>query len=357
MKALVICRDNIGDIILTTPLIRALSEELHYHVDILVNSYNLEVIANNPHIKNIFIYTKLHHRNDKQSIFKILLDRLYLLITIRKNHYDSVIIAKGTWDKRALGWVKFSGAEHIIALGKKPHAKITDLIRQSPSSDVHFVEHFHRMLAPLGQVSPPGKLELQVDPSLVALFRTRYCITGQQPVIALQISARKVSQRWPSSHFIALANRIKNTIPCRLLLFWSPGAADNPRHPGDDLKAAQIAEACSNISLVSIPTLTLKELFAAMSLCDLLVSSDGGAMHVGAALDKPVVALFGDSDPGHWAPWQVPHIILQAHDNNVSSVSVNDVFLALINLLADTADGRKRGDVLLRLPSRCAAGF
>ncbi|XBS69339.1 glycosyltransferase family 9 protein [Acerihabitans sp. KWT182] len=340
MKVLVICRDNIGDTILTTPLIGALSEILHCQVDVLVNSYNAEVLKGNAHVAKIYTYTKTHHRDNTSSIIKIIAYRIKILFEIKKSDYDAVIIGKGVWDKRALHWVRFSKAKRIIALGKRPHPKITDLIPLCPSPYVHFVELFHHMLAPLGIDSRPGRLELHAQTELVDFYRKRYAINGDKWVIALQLSSRKVTQRWPAENFIALARRLAMTIPCRLILLWSPGATDNPRHPGDDDKARYIAEACRDLPLTPIPTLTLSELFAAMSLCDLLVSSDGGAMHVGAALDKPTVALFGDSDPGHWAPWQVPHRILQNVEKDVRTLSVDKVFHAVMNLRAACRDSQ-----------------
>jgi len=338
MKVLVICRDNIGDTILTTPLISALSEELHCQVDVLVNSYNADVLKGNLHITKIYTYTKTHHKDGTASLIKIIFSRIKLLFDIKKAGYDVAIIGKGTWDKRALNWVAFSKAKRIIALGKRTHPKITDLIPQSPSPYVHFVELFHHMLEPLGLSSRPGKLELHAEAALVATYRQRYGISGKKLVIALQISSRKVTQRWPAEHFIELAVRIAKDIPCQLVLLWSPGSAANPRHPGDDSKAQHIAEACGDLPLIPIPTLTLSELFAAMSICDLLVTSDGGALHVGAAFGKPTVALFGDSDPGHWAPWQVPYEILQTPDKNVSSISVDSVFNAVQNMRANCSD-------------------
>ncbi|WP_213990822.1 glycosyltransferase family 9 protein [Sodalis sp. dw_96] len=342
MKVLVICRDNIGDTILTTPLMSALSETLHCQVDVLVNSYNAEVLKGNPHISKTYSYTKTHHRNSKFSVIRIILSRIKLLFEIKKAGYDVAIIGKGTWDKRALHWAAFSKAKRIIALGKRTHPKITDLIPQSPSPYVHFVDLFHHMLEPLDISSRPGRLELYADAALIAMYRQRYGVSSERVVIALQISSRKVTQRWPAESFIQLAVRIAKAIPCQLLLLWSPGHSDNPRHPGDDEKAHHIAEACKDLPIIPIPTVTLSELFAAMSLCDLLVSSDGGAMHVGAALGKPTVALFGDSDPGHWAPWHVPHKILQNNDQDVRSISVDTVFIALENLLEQSSISLKQ---------------
>ena len=53
----------------------------------------------------------------------------------------------------------------------------------------------------------------------------------------------------------------------------------------------------------------------AFSSCDLIVGSDGGAMHIAAALDIPTVTLFGDIDPTVWRPYsQKGHSIASPTD-------------------------------------------
>lgn len=336
MRALVICRDNIGDTLLTTPLISALAEQGHYRVDVLANSYNAEVLALNPHVAAVYIYKKVHHRAAGESRIGVLLQRLKIMWRIRRTHYDVAVIAKSRWDKRVLKWATLSGAQRILALGDTRHPAITDLV-SPPAGAEHLVQRFQRLLAPLGINTPAGPLVLNPRPAKVADLMRLHAMDTGLPTVGLQISARRVLQRWPEVNFISLANAIAAAGPCRIVLLWSPGAADNPAHPGDDEMAARIVAACHLSCLTPIATRSLDELIAAMQLCDRVVTSDGGAMHIAAGLGKGVVALFGDSDPICWAPWQVPHRILLAQDKNVASITPPRVFQAL-SLLASGGD-------------------
>lgn len=332
MRALVVCRDNIGDTLLTTPLISALYQEGGYRVDVLANSYNAGVLARNPDIGTVYIYQKIHHRGAGESRLGIVLRRLKIMWQIRRTRYDIAVIAKSRWDRRVLKWGTLSGAARILALGERSHPAITDLVTPPEGSREHLVQRFHRMLPPLGLRSPAGPLVLSADPHAVAALAGRYGIVPGEPVIGLQISARRILQRWPEASFIALAGLIAAAGPGRIILLWSPGAADNPTHPGDDELAARIVAACRLPGLVPIATASLDELTAAMQLCDSVVTSDGGAMHIAAGLGKGIVALFGDSDPVCWAPWRVPHTVLQGEDNNVASISPRRVYQALREL-------------------------
>jgi ADP-heptose:LPS heptosyltransferase len=145
------------------------------------------------------------------------------------------------------------------------------------------------------------------------------------PIVVLNLSARKVKQRWPVARFVALARALHEREDASFMLVWSPGAPDKPRHPGDDDKAAEAMRGLAGLPCVAVRTAALPELIAALSLADAMVTADGGAMHLGAACGLPVVALFGNSDPAMWHPWHVPHEVLQHPARDVNLIEVDDV--------------------------------
>jgi ADP-heptose:LPS heptosyltransferase len=157
-----------------------------------------------------------------------------------------------------------------------------------------------------------------------------------RPLVGLHISARKPSQRWPAERFAALARRLHTQWNAGLLLFWSPGPADHPQHPGDDEKAAAIVAACAGLPLQPMPSQRLDELVTGLSLADSVVCADGGAMHVAAGLGKPIVCLFGDSDASRWHPWGVPYELIQP-SRNVADISADMAFAACERLLRKAA--------------------
>lgn len=329
MKILLIRTDFIGDLVLTTPLIATLAQR--HHVDILVNPYSQGILAGNPHIRKIHIYTKFHLRAPGQSQFNVLLNRVKTMINIRRANYDAVIVVREKWGKHPLFWAKVSGAKRVIAFGTDAPDCVTDKIPE-PEKKGHLVELLNKLTQPLGFDQPPGKLQLFVDKSAIEQAFKHHAIDRTLPVYGLQISARKVQQRWPETHFIELAHRLMQQEKCQILLFWSPGKAENLHYPGGDDIAARIVAACRGIHLIPIRTVNLQELMVSMSLCDLVITSDGGAMHVAAGVGKPIIALFGNSDPVSWAPWQVPHIIIADPDQTVSNISVDEVYKKFVEL-------------------------
>lgn len=124
------------------------------------------------------------------------------------------------------------------------------------------------------------------------------------------------------------------------MLLWSPGSSTNPRHPGDDEKAAQVMNLVGGAApFVAYRTERLEDLIGALAACDVVICPDGGAMHVAAGLGKPVVALFGDSGVERWRPWGVPQRVLQAPSRNVVDIPVAEVIAALASLRPGAAPG------------------
>jgi heptosyltransferase-3 len=93
-KILVIRRDNIGDLVCTTPLISALRRRFPQGwLGALVNSYNAPVLDGNPDLDEVFVYTKAKHRGDGESLPGILWRRLKMMRRLRAMELDDVIIA------------------------------------------------------------------------------------------------------------------------------------------------------------------------------------------------------------------------------------------------------------------------
>ncbi len=124
-----------------------------------------------------------------------------------------------------------------------------------------------------------------------------------------------------------------------LFNFLVPGSRDNPKHPGDDESAIKLIKLCKNLPVGLYPETwresnTLQELIDGLSLCDYVVTPDGGAMHISAALQKPIVCFFGDVDTKHWYPWGVEYKLLQAKSHTVKDISIEQAVNSVTKLTA-----------------------
>lgn len=328
-KILIVRRDNIGDLICTLPLIASIRKlQPKARIDLLVNSYSAPVVANNPDVDNVWIYTKTKHKDIGQSTIMVYWHRLWLTLKLRSLCYDWLVLANVGYDSRPLRWAKQVGAKRVVGFVDAAHVDqdkvLTDPIPLVRGEVRHEVEYVMQLLQPFGAVTDIPAARITPEPNALAAARRQLRPVGDaKPLIGINISARLPSQQWPAERFIELIHQLQAEARC--VLFWAPGSQSNAGHPGDDEKAAEILKACAGADITPYPTQSLSQLIAGISVTDLLVTADGGALHIGAACNKPTVALFGDSDSKQWYPWHVPHIILHPESRDVRSITAQQV--------------------------------
>ena len=341
MKILVVRRDNIGDLICTLPLISAI-RQLHpaARIDLLVNSYCAPVVIGNSDIDHVYIYTKAKHKESGESALGVYWRRLLLTLKLRFTKYDWLVLANVSCQPRPLRWAKQVRARHIVGfveVGCKGAEVITNPIQLIRGQGKHEVEYLMALLQPFGIVDQVSAARIAPEPDALqraqsSLARAR---SAGKPLIGVNLSARLPSQQWPTEKFIELISLLK--MRYHSVLFWAPGSASNAGHPGDDEKAAQVAAAFDKDEATCMPSQQLGELIAGISCVDLLITADGGALHIGAACSKPEIVMFGDSDSTQWYPWRVPYKLIHPASRDVRSIEPVDVATACDALWSDVS--------------------
>lgn len=312
MKILVIRRDNIGDLLCTTPLLAALRGRFpDAWIGVLTNAYAAPVLAGNPHIDEVLAYEKGKHAASTAGRLRAFGQRLTLIARLRRLGIDLALLPASGHQESAERFARLTGARRIIRADGQPAA------------GPHEVESAFRCATALGIEGPPPPMTLVATPSAGVAIPP-----GTGPLIGLHISARKPPQRWPVERFAELARTLHARYRARFLLFWAPGSADDPKHPGDDEKAAVLVARLDGLPVTAVPSRRLDELISGLSLCDQVICSDGGAMHIAAALGKPLVCFFGNSDAPRWRPWGVRHELLQPESRDVRDIAVDAAFAA-----------------------------
>jgi heptosyltransferase III len=308
-RILILRRDNIGDLVCTTPLIAALRAQLPAAwLGAVVTTYNADVLAGNRALDEVFVYEKLKHRSG--GLLSHLRTRLGQVARLREQKFDCVLVPAAS--PQALK----------LARSLKPGKVLASPV--SAPAGQHEVERAFELGRTLGLKGKPGPMQAFPDAGKQSEFRRRL-VSG--PFVALHISARRPAQRWPLERYAALAAELAKE--ARVILLWAPGAADNPRHPGDDAAAAEVLRRAGAAGVLPVATEDLKTLIAVLSLDDRVVCPDGGAMHLAAALGKPVVALFGDSPVDRWRPWAVPHRVVRPDSGNLADLPLDSVLEAV----------------------------
>ena len=339
MKILVVRRDNIGDLVCTTPLLAALRRRFpDAWLGALVNSYNAPVLAGNPDVSEVVSYRKLKHLEGGDSALAALAGRVAGLWRLRRLRLDVVVLAAPGTPARGLSLARWLRPARIAGFDDgSPQTRTLDLrVALASLRAAHEVERVFALARLFGIDGAPPPMV--VVPQAGETQRARRLLApGECLTVAVHVSARRPAQRWPASRFAGLIRALRGQHGARVLLLWSPGAADHPQHPGDDAKAQEILGLLGpeDAMVSACPTARLESLVGALSVCDRVICSDGGAMHLAAALGKPVVALFGDSPVERWRPWGVPHAIVRPASRDVADATVADVLEAFAGLATD----------------------
>lgn len=311
-RILIVRRDNIGDLACTTPLLEAMRAQLpRAWLGALLTTYNAAVLAGNAALDEVFVYEKLKHRSG--GLVAHLRSRLGQMSELRRRKLDYVLVpAPAPQSLR-------------IARSLKPGQVVA--APSTVADGLHEVERTFELGRSLGVTGVPGPLRVFPDAKKVLELKRQ---TGTGPFTAVHISARRPAQRWPLERYAALAGELSRQ--GRVLLLWAPGPADDARHPGDDVAAAEILRTTNNPAVIPVATPDLQTLIAALSLADRVVCPDGGAMHLAAALGKPVVALFGDSPVARWRPWGVAHRVVRPASGDLADLPLAPVLEAFRTL-------------------------
>lgn len=283
----------------------------------LANRYNAPILAGNPDIDDVFAYGKAKHRAAGRSRLAVWRETAMLLWRLRRMRLDMVLCAS-------------PGARRFARLLASRR-----IIETDRSGGEHEVTITARLLQPLGIAATPGPLVLHANAKRQAAMRATMDLPQNgEHCLAVHISARKPRQRWPIERHAELIRRVLATgLASRILLFWAPGAATDPLHPGDDDNAAQLMSQLDGLPVTPVATHELPELVAGLSLANAVVCSDGGAMHIAAGLGKPIVCFFGNSSAERWHPWGVPYELLQKPSQDVADISVDEAYSAYVRLL------------------------
>lgn len=213
---------------------------------------------------------------------------------LRERGYDRAIVLPNSWKSALVPF--FAGIPRRTGyVGEWRFGLLNDPRRLDKTRLPRTVQRFVALGldgdAPLPPPCPPPRL--RVEPANALGARQRFGLSGKAaPALALCPGAEYgPAKRWPAAYFADVA-RSKMAEGWEVWLFGS----------GKDTEVAAAIERAAPGSVNLAGRTNLAEAVDLLSLADAVVSNDSGLMHVAAALDKPLVAVYGSSDPGFTPP-------------------------------------------------------
>jgi len=288
-KILVIMLRRIGDVLLTTPALRALRRAFpRARIDFLVEPPSDQLLRGNPDASSILRYNPS-------------LGGIRWILAVRRERYDWVIDYMGTPRTALLSFL--SRASVRAGPAQVAHRwAYTHLTRQPSVACYGPLEKIRclRPLVSLDESDPLPRIVLAAESrrfGLEAAARLFGADDPARPIVGLAPASRKPTRRWPAAHYARLGRLLLERRGARLLVFWGPGEKE---------LAEQVASGIGEGAALSPPVSDLMDLAGLLSACRLVVANCGGPKHVALACGVPTLTIHGSSDPACWNPQDSP---------------------------------------------------
>lgn len=297
-KVLIIRPGAIGDVLLTTPFIRALKKALPGAViDYVAAPFPAKILEGNPYLSNVIVFDKNRYKNENFIVKNI--NDLKFYSSLAKNKYDLVFDLFGNLRSALMAFL--SGARYRVGFTFRVRKYLYN-IKVKPAQDPMYNVHYHtQLLAAVGIPEDGEELDFKISESekdKAGQFINT--IKNGGPVIGLNPSGTWPTKRWPEEKFGELAGLILDGIKqsCVIVL-WGPG---------EQHMAEKVLKNCPvKQGIIMAPQTSLKELAALIGQMDVLVTNDGAPKHISVAMKTPTVTIFGPTNSISWNPCNSPY--------------------------------------------------
>jgi predicted lipopolysaccharide heptosyltransferase III len=287
---LVIKLRYIGDVVLSTPVLSRLREGFpKARITMLVNAGTEEVVQEHPALDEVIVVGPGGMGNWR------------VLVELRRRRFDVVVDLTDGDRSAILG--RLSGAPTRIGYNSEHRwrGRLYTHIVKADRFAMHTIQYHLAATQALGLSGPIPEPHITVArdarDSAKSLLQEAM-VDPDTPFVCLHPGARWWFKSWPAERFAALADRIQTDSEAQALFL---GSERDRKVIGD------IATAMQTPGRSLVGRTRLQEVAAILERAVLMISNDNGPMHIAAAVETPVIGLFGPSDPAIWGPWGVCH--------------------------------------------------
>lgn len=338
-KILVRALNWIGDAVMSTPALAVIREQFPAaEIVLLANPLVSQLFMPHPAIDRVITF----YRNGRHRGVR---GRLLLAREIRREQFDCAVILPNSFDSTLVPWL--AGIPRRI--GKKSDGRsllLTDGF--TPAKDMtegHEAEYYLHMLRSFGIKGTIRKpwLATTEKEQLEAVNRLALAgISDGDVLLGINPGAAFGSaKRWYPKRFAEVAQRLSAEWGAKIIIFGGTGETDI---------ASEISVALHGKCLNLAGKTSVRQLMALIQHCNFFITNDSGPMHIAAAFDVPLVAIFGSTDHTGTAPCSERAVIVRkdidcapcklrecpADHRCMTAVTVDDVVEAANKLLIST---------------------
>jgi heptosyltransferase-3 len=324
MKILLVQIGHYGDMVLTTPMLRALRECFPAaQINVLAAKRNAAIIRSHPEVRRVLVYEK-----HLQAAWKLICD-------VRRESYDVWIDPKDHFSREGTLLARLGGAAHTIGYNR-PNTSIFKVSVPSAADNnairLHVIERNLQALASLGTSPPSGAHpELFCTPNAERFVEdwVKKNIVGSKILVA-NISAGDASRYWTLEGWRTLFATLQERCQAE-----SRTIVINAT-PTDAVLARSVSEDFPHV--ITFPSRSIMDAVSLIKRAECMVTPDTAAIHIAAAFDVPTVALYNHLEWNFYkfAPRSSRAVALRpdAEGKYLRAIQPTIVLQALHNLLA-----------------------
>jgi heptosyltransferase-2 len=290
----------VGDTILTYPTVQKLKNLFpQSHLSILIPDYLVDLWHTVPYVDEIIPFQRIKGANS-------FLRDLKLIRSLKGKNFDLAIILPRSFRSA----FQIYSAQIPIRIGYKNEGRSLLLTHGISRTDEilhrHRVHYYEKLIEPLGKIEkcpPPRIFFREEDQRWAEQTLKNLGISEGSLLVGMNPGATYgLAKCWSPHRFGELGKRLSEKWKANMLLFGKeeerPIAKEILQHMGE-----------RGIDLTG--KTNLLQLAALLARCRLLITNDTGTMHVATAVQTPVVAIFGSTDPMTTGPWGDGHRVVR----------------------------------------------
>jgi len=330
---LVIKIGALGDVILSIPSIRAIRKKYpEAKIYCLVGKESRPILQRCPYLNGIIIYD---YKEKDKGIF----GPINIIKELRKYYFDMVIDLQNNRKSHLISFSTMSSSRY--GYNNRKFSFLLNHKVEPTKEDTPPIEHQFRTLGLLGIAKEDTSLELwpsEEDEEYIRILLESEWVSGKEKIIGINLGASKrwLTKCWPLENFARLSDRLsKENI--RVII---TGAQD-------DLGAASKIQKMATSKLLNFAGKTsIMQLAALIRKCSVFISADSAPLHVAAAMNTPIVALFGPTSPQRHMPPAKKAVVVKANVicspcykpkcqkmDCMNQISVDEVYMAVKKLI------------------------
>ena len=288
MKILVIKPSSLGDVIHALPFLDSLKRSFpSAQIDWIIGRSFRGLIEGNPLIEDLIVIDKDSWKHISRLPATIR-ELKALNRRLRAKRYDAVVDLQGLLRSGLMTALAKTPLKIGFADAREGSRVFYDR-KISTADAVHAVDRCLEAARMLG--AKPGRVRFPLMIDRAAEQRVDELVSGIDDFIMVAPSARWKTKQWPPENFASVMSRLQAS-------FVITGTR------ADNRIAGKIVSLAGKAKIVNLCGRTgLKELIALSKRASAVLTNDSGPMHIAAALNRPVVAIFGPTDPEKTGPY------------------------------------------------------